>query len=127
VRALYGEVDAGIAAIRHSIEVERSNVQAERYFFELAFVHFAGGDLDAAANAARRAMQRAADRPRNTLLYSACLGLANRADEARAAIAELLERTHGLTAVSAITPPFLAPDDVDRYREGLRRAGLPDK
>jgi len=125
LRGLMGDPSAGLDAIRHGIDLDRHNIQAERYFYELAYVSFAADDLPAAAEAAQRAVQRVAERPRNELLYAACLGLLDRTDEARPLIDMLLRDTPDLTAASAVAPPFVTPADEARYRDGLIRAGLP--
>jgi len=123
VRGLRGDA-GGIEAIRHAIDIDQQNIQAERFHFDLGVAHFAAGDLAAAAAASRQALSRAPGKPRSQLLLAAALAQQGQLAEATALLAELFSRLPEPPADRVSCPPFLDPDDRRRYLEGLRLAGL---
>jgi len=82
---------------------------------------------DEAAEWARRSLQINPDFPSGLRLLAASLGQMGRIDEARAALEQLLRLVPGQT-VETVRNQFLykAPENMERYLDGLHKAGLPE-
>ena len=60
-------------------------------------------------------------------ILAATYGQLGAADEAKAALAELLQEMPGLTVTATRQQVhWKRPDDAERYLDGLRKAGLPE-
>jgi TolB-like protein/tetratricopeptide (TPR) repeat protein len=100
------------------------------FFFEHALImpHLMLGEYDSAAEIGRRAIEL---NPWFSSAYKghlSALGHLGREVEIAAVRARLLDLEPGFTVESAVSrSPLVRHDDLDRYAEGLRRAGLPEK
>ena len=100
------------------------------FFFEHALImpHLLVGEYDSAAEIGRRAVEL---NPWFSSAYKgllAALGFLDRADETRIVLARLLELEPSFTVDQALArSPMSRNEDRERYAEGLRRAGLPER
>ena len=94
----------------------------------IAFAHFLAGRYDDASSWAQRALQVRPSYPSAIRLAAASSALAGRPEEARQAI-ERLRQVDPALRVSNLKDrlPLRRPDDLTRYQEGLRMAGLPEQ
>ena len=93
----------------------------------IAFGHFVAARYDDAASWAQKAVREQPDfTPMVRLLASSC-AMAGRLDEAQRAMARVrqLDSTFRISDIKGTTP-LRRPEDLARYVEGLRRAGLPE-
>ena len=92
-----------------------------------AFAHFIAGQYDEASYWANKALVGRPDYPTALRLAAASNALAGRLDEARNAM-ERLRQIDPTLRVSNLKDriPLRRADDLSRYEEGLRKAGLPD-
>ncbi|MEJ2122367.1 MAG: tetratricopeptide repeat protein [Alphaproteobacteria bacterium] len=82
---------------------------------------------DEAAECARLSLQTNPDFPAALQLLAASYAQLGRIDEARDAIDQLLRVVPGQTVETAGSQlPLKRPEDMERYLDGLRNAGLPD-
>ena len=92
-----------------------------------AWAHFSMGEMDAAADFARRATQQPNVTYRAFATLAASLGNLGRGEEAQAAAAGLIERKPDYTAAVARQEFFFCNDEtfVDRFVAGLQQAKVP--
>jgi TolB-like protein/Flp pilus assembly protein TadD len=120
---------------RHEEALRRINVAVRLspsdpfgFFFDMAVImpHLLSGDYPGAIEAGRRAVEL---NPRFSSAYKAylsALGLMDRPREAAEVCRRLLLLEPGFSVREAVArSPLARPEDVARYAEGLRRAGLP--
>jgi tetratricopeptide (TPR) repeat protein len=121
-----GREDEAIALIEQAVELSPRDPHLWTFYNARAFAHFSLGELKSAAFFARKGTRvpNATYWPFATLTTS--LGLLG-ANEAEAAAAELLERKPDYSCAFAREDLFFCGnrDFIDRYAEGLRRAGVP--
>ena len=87
--------------------------------------HLLVGDYEAAVNLGRRAVQLNPGFSSSYKGYLAALGHLHRTEEASDVRARLLDLEPEFSVQSAIArSPITQPKDLERYAEGLRRAGL---
>ena len=93
----------------------------------IARAHFCAGRYDDASSWAERALGEAPNHAPALLALAAAHALAGRLDEAQKAIARMRELDPAFRISDAKDRlPFRRPEDVARYEEGLRKAGLPE-
>jgi adenylate cyclase len=95
-------------------------------FCGLGMAHVMSGDYDEAVKFGRQA---AREQPRNALAHriiAASLALLGRTEEARTAMRALLAIAPNLTMARAALHTYDDAEFVERYRRGLREAGLPE-
>ena len=91
------------------------------------FADFAEERHEEAAEWARKALQINPDFPSGHRLLASTYGRMGRIDEARTALEELLRIMPGVTiATTREQVPWKHPADMERYLDGLRKAGLPE-
>ena len=121
-----GRHEEALRRIQTAIRLSPSDPHV--FFFDMALIMpmMMNGDFANAVEAGRRAVEF------NPLFssaykgYVAALGLMGRGDEAHAAIDRLLALEPGFCIEDAVSrSPLTRPEDIARYAEGLRRAGLP--
>jgi tetratricopeptide (TPR) repeat protein len=98
------------------------------FFFDMArvIVHLMRGDYASAVEAGRRAIELNPLFSSTYKSYLSALGWMGREREATEARDRLLALEPGFCVEDAIKrSPFMRPEDLERYAEGLRRAGLP--
>jgi len=97
------------------------------FFFDnsLTIAHLLLGDYANAADAGRRATELNPLFSSAQKTYLAVLGLTDRAGEAAKVLGRLLVLEPGFSVEAAVRrSPFTRPEDLARYADGLRRAGL---
>src|SRR4029077_10747911 len=99
------------------------------FFFQAAIImpHLLRGEYEEAVAAGRKAIELNPWFSSSFKGHLAALGHLGLRDEAAAVLSRLLKLEAGFTVRDAIRrSPMNVPADVDRYAEGLRRAGLPE-
>jgi adenylate cyclase len=88
--------------------------------------HLSAGHYDEAASWARKASHEQPNAASAWRLAAIAYALSDRIVEAREAMARLREIDPTLRLGNLATPPFRRPEDLARWTEGLRKAGLPE-
>jgi DNA-binding SARP family transcriptional activator/tetratricopeptide (TPR) repeat protein len=123
-----GRHDEALRQVSQACRLSPSDPHAFFFDTSLIIVHLLRGDYASAVVVGRRAVEL------NPLFssaykgYIAALGLMDRGREAKVVLRRLLELEPGFSVQDAVLrSPFTRPEDVDRYADGLRRAGLPER
>ena len=97
-------------------------------FAGMGWAHLYAGHYDEAASWARKASHEQPNWAASSRLAAIAYALSDRIAEAREAMARLREIDPGLrlSNLAGRTPPLRRPEDIARYTEGLRKAGLPE-
>ena len=120
-----GQHQDALRRINQAIRLSPSDPHV--FFFDMALIlpHLMCGDYASAMEAGRRAIEL------NPLFssaykgYLAALGLMDRPREAAKVLGRLMELEPGFSVQEAVVrSPLLRPEDIARYADGLRRAGL---
>jgi tetratricopeptide (TPR) repeat protein len=112
---------------RISIALRLSPSDPHGFFFDMALImpHLMLGDYPAAIDAGRRAIEINPYFSSTYKGYLAALGLMERRREAHEILLRLLALEPRFSVMEAISrSPLSRPEDIARYAEGLRRAGL---
>jgi tetratricopeptide (TPR) repeat protein len=99
------------------------------FFFDMALImpHLMGGDYASAIDVGRRAIELNPWFSSAYKGYLASLGHMGRTREAAEVLRRLLDLEPGFSIQQAmLRSPLVRPEDIVRYAEGLRRAGLPE-
>jgi TolB-like protein len=93
-----------------------------------AFAHFLLGRYDQAASWAAMALQDNPDFQTALRIQAASNAMAGRPEQARQAVARLRQLNPALhvSSLKNVMGPFQRAEDLSRYEEALRRAGLPE-
>lgn len=122
-----GDQDTAVERMRQAIQLSPSDPHL--FFFQAAIMmpHLLRGDLEAALEAGREAIELNPWFTSSLKGYLATLGHLGREREAAGIRSRLLKLEPGFTVADAIRrSPMTRPEDVARYAEGLRRGGLPE-
>ena len=127
IRGYLGEPDLAIEHVERAMRLSPLDMQTARMQAAAAFAHFLAGRYDDASSWAQRALQARPSYPSAVRLVAASSALAGRSEEARQAV-ERLRQVDPTLRVSNLKDrlPLRRPDDLTRYQEGLRKAGLPE-
>jgi TolB-like protein/Tfp pilus assembly protein PilF len=123
-----GREEEAIACIERATELSPRDPHLSSFHAMRGMAHLFLGDLEAAASLARQAVRAPNAKHWPFAVQAASLGLLGREAEARRAVAELLARNPGYTTETARSDFFFCRDAerVERFIEGLRRAGVPE-
>jgi TolB-like protein/Tfp pilus assembly protein PilF len=126
VKVFLGEPEAAINRFAHAMRLSPLDPELVRMKTATAHAHFFAGRYDDASLWAEDAM-REAKYPANLRVAAASNALSGRLEKARDAMAYLRQLDPALR-VSNLTErvPLRRPDDLARFAEGLRKAGLPE-
>jgi adenylate cyclase len=113
--------DAAIPLIEKAIRLSPHDPWMHEFLFNIAAAHFAAGRYEEAIAYAERSLRAKSDQPGAYRLLAASCGHLGRNEEARAALDELLRLAPDLSTEQLRV--FLPPAIVERYVEGLRKAG----
>ena len=93
-----------------------------------AYAHFFLGRYDEAASWAAMALQDNPDFQPGLRIAAASNAMAGRLEQAHKAVARLrqLNPTLRVSNLKDVLGPYRRAEDLSRYEEGLRRAGLPE-
>ena len=126
VLALAGRVDE---SIRNSETCIRLNPRDPSIFFRfsgLALAYFVAQDYAKAREWSEKAVQRKRDWWQGHALLAVSCALLNEQDEARAAVGDWLLAIPSATMSNLPPLPFRNATATERFRGGLRKAGLPE-
>ena len=120
-----GRHEEGLRRINVAVRLSPSDPHG--FFFDMALImpHLMRGDYPAAIQAGRRAIEINPYFSSAYKGYLAALGLMDRRREAHEVLLRLLALEPRFSVTEAMSrSPLSRPEDVARYAEGLRRAGL---
>lgn len=122
-----GREEEAIACIERATELSPRDPHLSSFHAMRGLAHLFLGDLDAAVAFARQGTRVANAKHWPFAVQAAALGLLGREAEARRAVAELLARQPDYALEMARSDFFFCRDAarIERFVEGLRRAGLP--
>jgi TolB-like protein/Tfp pilus assembly protein PilF len=121
-----GEPDAAIERLTHAIRLSPLDLRMPQIQSAVAHAHFMAGRYDEASQWAAMALGDAPDLQPALRISAASNALAGRLELAQEAMARF-RRLNPVLRVSNLRDvlgPYRRPEDVARYEEGLRRAGL---
>lgn len=121
-----GRQEEALALVERATELSPRDPHMTAFHHLRALAHFALGDLEAAALYARMAARLPNASHCSFAVHASMLGLLGRAAEARGSLAELERLKPGYDCAQARHDFFFCADEalIDRFVEGLRRAGL---
>jgi len=120
-----GDQRAALARMRRSIALSPSDPHLFFFLTATSMPHFLLGEYEEAAAAGRASIELNPWFSSSFKGYLAALGHLGHREEAADVKSRLLKLEPGFTVQSAIRrSPMLRVEDVERYAEGLRRAGL---
>lgn len=125
-RIWLGEPDAGIEHLAHAIRLSPLDLRMPQIQSAMAHAHFMAGRYDEGSRWAAMALRNAPDIQPGLRIMAATNALAGRLEPAQKAV-ERLRQLYPVLCVSSLREvlgPYRRPEDVARYEEGLRRAGL---
>lgn len=121
-----GDLDKAIEYLNRAIQLSPRDPDADHWKTGLAYVHYMAGNYPAALVWAEQAQHGLPDYIQLKGILAATLAQLGRGEEARSYLDDLLAALPGLTAeVYRTRFRIRDPELVDRYMEGLVRAGLP--
>ena len=123
--AYSGKPEPGIAAIRRAMRL--SPRHGYIYPYGLSIAYFVMQRYDQAIPILESVLQRNRNFQQGRLLLISILGLLNQIDDAEWEVSEVLTALPDFSiAAEAGRVRFARPEDLARYVEGLRKAGLPE-
>jgi TolB-like protein/Flp pilus assembly protein TadD len=122
-----GRCDEAIALLEQACELSPRDPHLWTFHHCRAVAHFSLGELESAVFFARQACRHPNATSWGYATLASILGHLGELKEAAAAISELLRRKPGYSQVAAHEDLYFCADEafIDRYLDGLRRAGLP--
>jgi tetratricopeptide (TPR) repeat protein len=128
VKIWLGEPDAGLERLNRAIRLSPLDRRMPQMQSAAAHFHFMAGRYDEASQWAAMALRDAPDLQPGLRIIAASRALAGWPEPAQAAVARLRQLNPALrvSSLKNVLGPYRRPDDVERYEEGLRRAGLPE-
>jgi cytochrome c-type biogenesis protein CcmH/NrfG len=125
--ALAGEYEAAVTHINKAIRLSPHDPFVVYWFGHLGVAAFADERYEDACYWGRKAIQQNPNFPGGHRLVAASCGQLGRTQEAASELKELLLLMPGMTADDVRKQvPFKRSSDMERYIDGLRKAGLPD-
>ncbi len=125
--ALAGEHDAAVTQINKAIRLSPRDPFMVYWFGHLGLAAFVEGRYDKACEWGVKAIQQNPRFPGGHRLLAASYGQLGRMEQAQTALKELLLLMPGMTIDDVRKQvPFKKHGDMERYLDGLRKAGLPD-
>jgi tetratricopeptide (TPR) repeat protein len=127
VKNWLGEPEPAIECFAHAMRLNPLDPRRAGMRTGTAYAHFLLGRYDEAASWAAMALQDNPDFPPGLRVASASNAMAGRPEQAHKAMARLrqLDPALRVSKIKEVVPHRQA-EDVSRYEEGLRRAGLPE-
>jgi hypothetical protein len=128
VKIWLGEPNAGLERLARAIRLSPLDQRMPQIQSAAAHAHFMAGRYDEASQWAAMALRDAPDLQPGLRIIAASKALAGRLEPAQTAVARLRQINPALrvSSLKDVLGPYQRPDDVARYEEGLRRAGLPE-
>ena len=127
LRALRGETDAAIEFLTHAVRLSPLDPEMFRMQVGMALAHFVAGRYDCATDWADKALRNLPTLLPPVALLAASHALRGQMDNAKQAMQRLRELDPALR-VSNLKEwlPIQRPEDLARFAQGLRMAGLPE-
>ena len=123
----YGEPELALTQLAHAMRLSPFDPQIANMQTGTACAHFFAGRTEAAAAWAEEAVRRQPDSRIAACVLAANRAMAGRVAEAERAMAALRRIDPELRVSNLLASfPLRRPEDVERWTEGLRRAGLPE-
>jgi adenylate cyclase len=120
--AYAGRVDEAIELLTDAMRL--NPFYPDWYLWNSGIVHYSARKYDAAIDAVERIREPAADA---LLFLAASYGQLGRLTEAQATVKRVLALDPNATVAKfAAQQPYKNPDDLEHYKDGLRKAGLPE-
>jgi tetratricopeptide (TPR) repeat protein len=128
VRIYLGEPADAIEHFARAMRLSPLDPLAYNAYVGMSFAHLFAGRSDEAASWARKAIHEQPNWASAWRLAAIAYALSDRIVEARETMARLREIDPGLrlSNLARLAPPLRRPEDLARYTEGLRKAGLPE-
>jgi adenylate cyclase len=122
-----GRGDEAVPSFEEALRLSPRDQFNFLWHYLTAFALFVAGRYEQALASGERSLRENASVPGVFRLRAAGLSELGRLDEAKAALADYLRLVPGATvAATRAQLPLKRPEDLDRYVQSLRRAGLPD-
>jgi len=124
--AFIGDPDKGIGCIERSL---RANPRDPAIFFrfgELAICHFIAGRYEEAVKMGDKGLMHRSSYKSAHLIKAICQAHLGQIEAAHETLAIWRDLSPNATIATVYKPPFRKPEDLERYCEGLRLAGLPE-
>ncbi|MET0776723.1 MAG: winged helix-turn-helix domain-containing protein [Pseudomonas mandelii] len=127
LRALHGESDEAIEHLTHAVRLSPLDPEMFRMQVGMALAHFFAGRFDVALAWAEKALGNLPSLLPTVALMAASHALSGRMDKAR----QVMQRLHELDPTLHLSNlkewlPIQRPEDLARFADGLRLAGLPE-
>ena len=128
VKLWLGEPELAIERFAHAMRLNPLDPWAMAMRSGTAHAHFFLGRYDEAASWAAMALQDKPDHQAGLRIDAASNAMAGRPEQARKAVARLRQLNPALhvSTLKHVLGPYRRAEDVSRYEEGLRQAGLPE-
>ena len=128
VKNWLGEPEAGIERFARAMRLSPLDPSLLRMRSGTAHAHFFLGRYDEAASWAAMALQDSPGYQPGLRIAAASNAMAGRPEQAHKAMARLrqLNPTLRISNLKDVLPPIRRAEDLSRYEEGLRQAGLPE-
>src|SRR5260221_299047 len=122
-----GEPEAALQHLAHAIRLSPFDSLMPVIQNAIAFASFFAGDYDKASSVAEQVLREKPDFHATLRYAAASNALGGRLNEARQAMARLRQIDPALRVSNLKEQtPFRRPEDMARYAEGMRKAGLPE-
>jgi TolB-like protein len=128
VKTFLGEPETAIERFAHAMRLNPVDPRMSGMRAGTAFAHFFLGRYDEAASWAAMALQDNPDFQPGLRIAAASNAMAGRPEQAHKAAARLrqLNPVLGVSTLKDVLGPYRHAEDLSRYEEGLRQAGLPE-
>ena len=126
ILSLMGEVDKAIESINYADRLSPRDSFMAFWIMGRVWANFIAGRYEEAVKAAQHAIQLAPNNPTYRRQLAASYAMLDRIDEARAALHEYLRLEPNHTITDAKKVPTKIAEHLDRFLDGLRKAGLPE-
>ena len=128
IKIWLGEPDAAVARFDRAVRLSPVGLRTYGLRYAMAHAHFFAGRYDEASSWAAMAMGNRADVQPVLRIDAASNALAGRLEQAQKSMARLraLHPTLRLSGLRGVIGPYRRPEDVAKYAQGLRKAGLPE-
>jgi TolB-like protein/class 3 adenylate cyclase len=128
VKNFLGEPETAIERFARAMRLSPLDLRATAMRSGTAHAHFFLGRYDEAASWAAMALQENPDLQPGLRIAAASNAMAGRPEQAHEAVARLRQLNPALRVsnLKDVRGPYRRAEDLSRYEEGLRRAGLPE-
>jgi adenylate cyclase len=122
-----GRGDEAVPAFQEALRLSPRDQFNWCWHYLMGFALFVAGHYREALACAENSQRENSNLPGAFRLRAACLSQLGRTDDAKAALADFLQRAPDATVASTRAQiPLKRPEDLERYVDSLRRAGLRD-